>query len=99
MTNLPSKTLYLLAGIGVGVAVGILYAPKSGRETREVLARKTSEGMDYVRSKARDMLNVVERSKQMISHERMSISRAVRVGREAYRFDYPRANGPSTTHP
>ncbi len=36
--------LYLLAGVGIGaiigVAAGMLFAPKSGAETREELAKK-----------------------------------------------------------
>jgi hypothetical protein len=40
------------------------------------------------------MRDLVERAKQVLSHERESISRAVRVGRAAYRFDHP--NGSST---
>jgi len=30
---------WFLAGLGVGALVGILYAPKSGRETREMCIR------------------------------------------------------------
>lgn len=40
-----TRNLILGAGIGsaVGVAAGILFAPKSGRETRKVIADRTSE--------------------------------------------------------
>jgi gas vesicle protein len=98
MDNKAINASCLVAGIGIGVAVGILFAPKSGRQTRELLAQKTNAGLDYVRSTAREMHDLVERGKRTISHERESISRAVRVGREAYRFDHPRPNGPSTVH-
>jgi gas vesicle protein len=43
---------WFLAGLGVGAVVGILYAPKSGRETRETLANSAREGTEYVRTKA-----------------------------------------------
>ncbi|HOG18099.1 MAG TPA: YtxH domain-containing protein [Syntrophales bacterium] len=36
----------LLIGGLIGVAVGVLYAPKSGKETREDITRKTEELMD-----------------------------------------------------
>jgi gas vesicle protein len=45
---------WFLAGLGVGALVGILYAPKSGRETREDLANSAREGADYVRTKGRE---------------------------------------------
>ncbi len=35
---------WFLAGLGVGALVGILYAPKSGRETREDIANGAREG-------------------------------------------------------
>ena len=37
---------WFLAGLGVGALVGILYAPKSGRETREDIATGAREGAD-----------------------------------------------------
>ena len=44
---------WFLAGIGVGALIGILYAPKSGRETREDLAQGAREGSEYLRAKSR----------------------------------------------
>jgi gas vesicle protein len=44
---------WFLAGIGVGALIGILYAPKSGRETREDIAQGAREGTDYLRAKSR----------------------------------------------
>jgi gas vesicle protein len=52
----------LLIGGIIGAAVGILYAPKSGKETREELGRKTDEWM----AKAREEYETaVERSKKI----------------------------------
>jgi gas vesicle protein len=42
-----SKVSYFLAGLGIGALVGILFAPKSGEETREYLTSKADEGRDY----------------------------------------------------
>ena len=42
---------WFVAGLGVGALVGILYAPKSGRETREVIANGTREGAEYLRNR------------------------------------------------
>jgi gas vesicle protein len=44
---------WFLAGLGVGALVGILYAPKSGRETREDLAQGAREGTEYLRARTR----------------------------------------------
>lgn len=44
-----SKLPYFLCGLGVGAALGILYAPRSGEETREDLRIRANEGREYVR--------------------------------------------------
>jgi gas vesicle protein len=38
--KISSKVSYLLVGVGIGSLVGILFAPKSGEDTREYLAQK-----------------------------------------------------------
>ncbi len=45
---------WFLAGLGVGALVGILYAPKSGRETREDIAQGAREGTEYLRARTRE---------------------------------------------
>ena len=47
-----SKLPYFICGLGVGVALGLLYAPRSGEETREELRNRANEGRDYVRRRA-----------------------------------------------
>jgi gas vesicle protein len=49
--NKAQQLGWFLAGLGVGALVGILYAPKSGRETREVIANGTREGAEYLRAR------------------------------------------------
>lgn len=34
------KLSYFFLGVGIGVAVGLLFAPKSGEETRELIRSK-----------------------------------------------------------
>jgi len=45
MRRSRTKNMVIGVGIGsaVGVAAGILFAPKSGKETRQIIADKTSE--------------------------------------------------------
>jgi len=45
--------VWFLAGLGIGAVVGVLYAPRSGDETREVLLSKAQEGGEQVRQRAR----------------------------------------------
>src|SRR5690242_20977810 len=44
---------WFLVGLGIGAAVGVLYAPKAGYETREDLASSAREGTEYMREQSR----------------------------------------------
>jgi gas vesicle protein len=61
---------WFLAGLGVGALVGILYAPKSGRETREDLVSGAREGTEYLRNRTRqaaeEVSALVDKSKQQV---------------------------------
>ncbi len=87
--NVGSKVTYFLVGLGVGALVGILFAPKSGEETREFLAKKADEGKDYAQRKARELREradeLIERGKDVATRQKESISAAVEGAREAYR--------------
>ena len=39
---------WFVAGLGLGALLGVLYAPKSGRETRDDLAQGVRDGQDYL---------------------------------------------------
>ena len=41
-----------LLGLGVGVGIGMLFAPKSGQETREIIKNKAGEGTDYLKTRS-----------------------------------------------
>jgi gas vesicle protein len=87
--NVGSKVTYFLVGLGVGALVGILFAPKSGEETREFLSQKADEGRDFAQRKAKELReradDLIERSKDAAARGKDSISAAVEGAREAYR--------------
>ena len=51
--NVGSKVSYFLVGLGVGALIGVLFAPKSGEDTREYLSKKADEGRDYAQAQRR----------------------------------------------
>ena len=53
--SVGSKVSVFLVGLGIGALVGILFAPKSGDETREYLTGKADEGREYAQKKAREL--------------------------------------------
>ena len=93
--NAGSKVSFFLVGLGIGALVGILFAPKSGEETREFLSQKADEGREYAQRKARELReraeDLVERSKDIASRQKESLSAAVDAGRDAYQREKAKA--------
>jgi gas vesicle protein len=81
--------LWFLAGLGVGAVVGVLYAPKSGRETREELVQKAEEGRAYVRDRARQAREQaeqwVDRGRDLYETQKDQFKSAVQAGKDAFR--------------
>jgi len=84
-----SKFSYFFLGLGLGVAVGLLFAPKAGTETRELLRSKADEGKDYLRRRSLELrdtaTDAIERSKTAVNRQRDHLSAAVEAGKQAYR--------------
>ena len=91
---------WLLAGLGIGAALGILYAPKSGRETRDDIARGAREGTEYLRTRSKQAADqvgtlvdkskeqvgeYVERGRRLVGDQANRVAAAVEAGRQAYR--------------
>jgi gas vesicle protein len=87
--NVGSKVSVFLVGLGIGALIGILFAPKSGEETREYLSNKADEGREYAQKKARELReraeDLIERSKEVMSRQKEAISSAVDAGKETYK--------------
>ncbi|MFZ0522578.1 MAG: YtxH domain-containing protein [Candidatus Acidiferrales bacterium] len=87
--NAGSKVSFFLVGLGIGALVGILFAPKSGDETRDYLSGKADEGRDYAQKKARELReraeDLIERSKEIMSRQKDALSTAVEAGKDTYK--------------
>lgn len=46
---------YFFLGLGVGVAIGMIFAPKAGAETRTMIRDRASEGGDYLRRRGTEL--------------------------------------------
>ncbi len=93
--NVGSKVSFFMVGLGIGALIGILFAPKSGEETREYLSKKADEGRDYAQRKARELReraeDLLERGKEVATRQKDSVSAAVEAGREAYQREKSKA--------
>lgn len=84
-----NKLSYFCLGLGLGVAVGILFAPKSGQETRQFLRERAEEGADVVKRRSDELkeqaAETLERGKGHVRRHRENLAQAVDAGRQAYR--------------
>jgi gas vesicle protein len=94
--NIIPKGNYFLVGLGIGSLIGVLFAPKPGEEMREYLAKKTSEGNELARKKARELRNrveeTVEHGKEMIAQTEGQIVAAIEAGRKTYHREKRKAH-------
>ena len=80
--------LWFLGGLGLGAVVGILYAPRSGSETRETLRNKAEEGREYVRNRTREAREQasdwVDKGREVLKQQKEQFRSAYEAGRQAY---------------
>ncbi len=87
--NGSSKLAFFLAGAGIGAILALLFAPKSGKETREYLTQKAEEGRDYVSSKSREIRKQAEdyadKVKDAATRGKERLSAAFDAGAQAWK--------------
>jgi gas vesicle protein len=78
-----------LLGLGVGIGIGLLFAPKSGEETRGMLKSKAGEGKDYLKQRSTDLRDsandLLEKGKDAVSRQKDNLMEAMEAGKQAYR--------------
>jgi gas vesicle protein len=83
------KALYFVLGAFVGAATALLLAPRSGEETRRIIASRAREGADFVANRSRDVAdktsNYIDRGKEILQQQRDHLSAALEAGKQAYR--------------
>jgi gas vesicle protein len=76
--------LAFLLGAVSGAAVALLYAPSTGRETREYLAVKAREGRVAANDATVRGREAIKQGREAIKQGRDTLSTAIDRGREAY---------------
>lgn len=90
------KALYFVLGAFVGAATALLLAPRSGEETRRMIATKARDGADYISTQSRQAAEkttgLVERSKGAVQQQRDQLSAALEAGKQAYKEEKEKAS-------
>jgi gas vesicle protein len=79
---------FLVAGLGIGAALSVFLAPKSGAETRKWIATKCLDGIDSANMKVRETRVRVH---EFVDEGQQKVSEAVTAGREAIGKEKPEA--------
>jgi gas vesicle protein len=89
------KALFFTLGAFIGATIALLLAPKSGEETRKLIAGKARESADYVSRGGRNVVDktsdYVERGKEILQQQRDQLSAAMEAGKQAYREEKDKA--------
>jgi len=93
--NISEKAIYFGAGCGIGLLIGALLAPQSGRETRQNITDKVDDLTQKVQQKiqssgirdatTRTLHTVIDRGRNVANLGRQRIRESVEAG--VQRFD------------
>jgi len=96
--NNGTKLLCFVTGVSIGALVGVLFAPHSGKKTREMIAGQAVESRDYVVRRGRELreqaADYVDRGKEALVGQRDQLVAAVAAGKQAYRAETLPKNTP-----
>jgi gas vesicle protein len=77
-----------LIGVGAGVGLGVLLAPRSGEKTRSLIRERATDGAEYLRQRGTDVHDaandVIRESSRKITKGTEAVKAAVDAGKQAY---------------
>jgi len=78
-----------VAGLGVGLALSLLFAPQSGEETRDLIAEKARQGKDFVADTLDDLKS---QATGAVQQAKGRVREAVQAGKDTYRDELRHRN-------
>jgi len=79
--GLPGTIPLFVLGIAVGAALGMLFAPKSGEETRDLISESVQEELDNAFSAGRKLARTARRAVDQATEH---VKEAVDIGERAF---------------
>jgi gas vesicle protein len=86
--NNKDNTLGFIVGFGCGVGIALLLAPKSGGETRSVIANKARKATDRLKHQVAGLRDsateLLEKDRNEVEHHKEGLQHAVDAGKRAH---------------
>jgi gas vesicle protein len=92
--NVNDKLIYLGAGCGIGLALGLLFAPKSGEQMRNAITSKVDDLTHKVQDKVHESgigdtasqtwRNVVDKGKNVANIGRTRLNESIEAGKRKF---------------
>jgi len=93
--NDGSRFGFFLAGLGIGAVLALLFAPRSGKETRDMIVQKAEEGRDFVITKSEEIRkqaeDAVEKGRDLVAKQKERLSAALEAGMQTYQEEKTKA--------
>jgi gas vesicle protein len=80
--NWSNKFTTFVVGVGIGALVGLLFAPASGKKTRNYITRTAKQGLDDAASTGKRWSR---RAQETVDDVKDSVAGVVEAGQKAYR--------------
>ena len=68
------RVFLIMAGMGIGAGVALLFAPKTGKETRKYISRMAEDGRDKVVETSEEFM---DRGKKAFEHGKTVVDEAM----------------------
>jgi len=98
-TNRNNSMGPFLLGLGVGAAVALLLAPRSGEEIRRTLHESTDKSREALQQQGQQLgeraREVIDKGKEYIQWGRETVTSAVNAGKQVYRDKQQTRNNPN----
>jgi gas vesicle protein len=72
--NMATTTLAFIAGVGAGIAAGVLFAPRSGEETREQLKKKAQETKEKAHDKMEQERKMLKKRAEQVKSKAQKVA-------------------------
>lgn len=87
--NIATKVTFFVAGLGIGAAVALLFAPQTGEETRKQIANRAQEGKDFVAARGREIRkqaeDLVDQGKDLVTKQKARLADVLESGKQMAR--------------